>query len=211
MGMRTTPAIRTYTRTRRLHIGDPQPCWEYEPHHHGFKQWGFSIRFSEHNHDPRFSRLHRLWGRIIHLLNRSTRLPEPQRPRRANYRMVSQSGSTVGTINQPIGRDFWHPQRLATDNTIHDNCRELRRLRKHVNSNRSNRSAHLGSRILSTIIRPLCRGCNPHKLSYMGGWQSDLLARQSSSPQWLPDGSVDRRDLWHCNRFTRMVYSHDMG
>ena len=23
MGMRTTPAIRTYTRTRRLHIGDP--------------------------------------------------------------------------------------------------------------------------------------------------------------------------------------------
>ena len=42
--------------------------------------------------------------------------------------MVSQSGSTVGTINQPIGSDFWHPQRLATDNRIHDNCRELRRL-----------------------------------------------------------------------------------
>ena len=125
--------------------------------------------------------------------------------------MVSSSRSTVGTINQPIGSDFWHPQRLATDNRIHNNCRELRRLRKHVNSNRSNRSAHLGSRILSTIIRHLCRRNNLHNLSFMGGWQSDLLACQSSSPQWLPDGSVDRRNLRHCNRFAGMVYSHYMG
>ena len=47
--------------------------------------------------------------------------------------MVSQSGSTFGTINQPIGSDFWHPQRLANDNRIHDNCRELRRLSKRIN------------------------------------------------------------------------------
>ena len=125
--------------------------------------------------------------------------------------MVSQSGPTVGTINQPIGSDFWHSQRLATDNRIHNNCRELRRLRKRVNPNRSNRLARLGSRILSTIIRPLCRRHNPHKLSFMGRWQPNLLACQSPPPQWLADGSVDRRDLRHCNRFAGMVYSHDMG
>ena len=125
--------------------------------------------------------------------------------------MVSSSGSTVGTINQPIGSDFWHPQRLATDNRIHDNCRELRRLSKRVNPNRSNRPAHLGPRIHSTIIRPLCRRCNPNNLSYMGRWQSNLLACQPSSPQWLPDGSGYRSNLRHCNRFAGMVCSHDMG
>ncbi len=125
--------------------------------------------------------------------------------------MVSSSGSTVGTINQPIGSDFWHPQRLATDNRIHNICRELRRLRKRVNPNRSNRPAHLGSRILSTIIRPLCRRHNPNYLSFMGRRQSNFLACQPPSPQWLPDGSGDRRNLRNCNRFAGMVHSHYMG
>ena len=102
-------------------------------------------------------------------------------PQEGSYRMVSQSGSAFGTIDQPIGSDFWHPQRLATDNRIHDNCRELRRLSKRVNPNRSNRPAHLGPRIHSTIIRPLCRRRNPHNLSFMGWWQSNLLACQPPS------------------------------
>ena len=125
--------------------------------------------------------------------------------------MVSSSGFTVGSINQPIGSDFWHPQCPATDNRIHNICRELRRLRKRVNPDRSYRPAHLGSGILSTIIRHLCRRHNFHKLSFMVGRKSNLLACQPHSPQWLPDESGDRRNLRNCNRFAGMVYSHGMG
>ena len=121
--------------------------------------------------------------------------------------MVSHPNLLSG-LSKPIGSDFWHPQRLATDNRIHDNCRELRRLSKRVNPNRSNRPAHLGPRIHSTIIRPICRRRNPHNLSIMGWWQSNLLACQSPSlmaSRWTrgPDKSLALQPICRNGLLTR--------